>query len=448
MDLGYFSQRSGMVKVLFLSASDADGGATAWFLNLAKTLHNNDNFDVAVIVKSKISFLDYVFSIRPASQKKNLFTRLVRIFTRPKRDLFFDSKPNYCFFPEDTELKRYVSAEEIIKVCPFCPDIIVSGLTYGFVNTNTLSDLHNYWNAPVFMTAYDANAYTGGCHVLCKCRGFEESCENCPGISASTRKREVAISYDIKKKNISSAKIGVLYASAWSLDNIKRSSCFAHSLAFDIGMCINTDLYTNTNRDIAKQVFNLPSSCLMIFAGAVNLKEERKGSVYFIKSLTYLWDFLPKGIRERVCIMMAGNNIHSLDAFSAELPPFQYKFIDFISDVRLLSLAYQAAEVFVCSSLEDAGPMMAAEALSCGTPVVGFPVGLLYGQTVIRNASTGYVVESESSSQLAEAVAKILMLGESDFHIMSEECRNTAVQILSREAFISNFTHLAQCLRG
>lgn len=437
-----------MVKVLFLSTSDKDGGATAWFLNLAESLYRHDNYEVAMIVKSKHTGLGFVKEIIRHPKKKSFLSRITRLFHKPSRDLFFDSISSYSFFPEETELTRYVEIEDIVKVCPFSPDIIVAGLTYGFVNTNTLSDLHHYWNAPVFMTAYDANVYTGGCHVLCECSGFEKSCDNCPGISTPTRKREVAISFDIKKKNISTAKIGVLYASAWSLYNIKRSACFAHSLAFDIGMCINTDLYTNANRDIAKRVFNLPSSCLMIFAGAVNLKEVRKGSVYFIKSLTFLWDFLPKGIRERVFIMMAGNNIHSLDAFSTELPPFQYKFIDFISDVRLLSLAYQAAEVFVCSSLEDAGPMMAAEALSCGTPVVGFPVGLLYDHSIVRDSVTGYVVESRSSQKMAEAIAKILVLGELEFRTMSEECRNTAIQVFSQEAFISNFTYMVQCLRG
>ena len=213
-------------------------------------------------------------------------------------------------------------------------------------------------------------------------------------------------------------------------------------------MCIDTQLYNCDKRHIAKQVFDLPEDCRLVFAGAVNVKEERKGSVFFLDSLSVLWDYLAPEEREKVYIMIAGKNTSFINDYPGKLPPFHFKFIDFITDVRLLSLAYQAADLFVCSSLEDAGPMMVAEALSCGTPIVGFPVGLMFNQEIVRNGVTGYVVSNKSVVDLAKAVYNILALDGQAYSVMSQECRKTAVHKLSKAQFISNFDNLVQCLKG
>lgn len=437
-----------MNRVLFLSSSDADGGATAWFMNLAETLHNEDDYEVAVIVKTKYSSKDYVYQVGISPSNSHLSRFIKKYIKKTPRDIFYDSKPQYCFFPFETEYSERVSANDIIGVCPFRPDIIVSGLTYGFVNTNTLLELHTAWDIPVFMTAYDANVYTGGCHVIFKCDGFTRACEDCPGIRVTGRKKEISKSFALKRKNIASAQIGVLYASAWSLDNIKRSACFRDRLHYDIGMCINTQLFNNDKRAIAKKVFDLPEECRMVFAGAVNFKEERKGSVLLLHSLSLLWDQLSPEIRDKVYIMIAGKNKQLFSQYSEHLPPFHFQLIDFISDVRLLSLAYQAADVFVCSSIEDAGPMMVSEALSCGTPVVGFPVGLMYDQTYVRDGVTGFVVEHRSVEGMANAISKVLELNSTEFLRMSDACRKTAVEGLSQSAFVANFNQMMRCIKG
>ncbi|MFP3802939.1 glycosyltransferase, partial [Paraburkholderia sp. SIMBA_027] len=80
----------------------------------------------------------------------------------------------------------------------------------------------------------------------------------------------------------------------------------------------------------------------------------------------------------------------------------------YIKDYRLLALLYQAADLFVNSSIEDSGPMMVSEALACGTPVVGFDTGVL--TNMIIDNYKGYKAPLKDSKKLAEGIKKIFEL--------------------------------------
>ena len=437
---------SSVKRVLFLSTHDKDGGATAWFMNLAQTLHNS-GYEVEMVGKSKHTDVSFVYQI-PLPPTMNKWQRLMNLFfgKKDKRDVFFESNPNYAFFPNETEMSAVVPVEHIKNTCRFVPEVIISGLVYGLANTKTLRQLHEFWKVPVYMTAFDANVYTGGCHVLWECEKYRKDCADCPGVGNMERRKEIANSFAIKSKNIKAADIGVMYASPWSLHNASQSACFRDGRKLDIGMCIDTSLFTNKNRNIAKQIFEIPCDAKVIFTGSTDVRDKRKGVNCFFDSLSDLWESLDASIRDRVYVLVAGHKVETLRKQMSELPQFHYACIDFISDTRLLSLAYQASDVFVCPSLEDAGPMMVAESLSCGTPVVGFPVGLMFDQSYVKNGVTGYVVKAKSKKELSEAISKIIMLDGVEYAKMSLACRDVAVKSLSQAKFVNNFDEFVKCL--
>jgi glycosyltransferase involved in cell wall biosynthesis len=111
--------------------------------------------------------------------------------------------------------------------------------------------------------------------------------------------------------------------------------------------------------------------------------------------------------------------------------PFAKKQVDYIKDYRLLSLLYQASDVFVNSSIEDSGPMMVSEALACGTPVVGFDMGVVTNMVI--NDYNGYKAILKDSNDLSIGIEKIFKLSEVDYQKYSDNAVKQVEEFSSME---------------
>ena len=74
-----------------------------------------------------------------------------------------------------------------------------------------------------------------------------------------------------------------------------------------------------------------------------------------------------------------------------------------IRDQDLLCQYYSMADVLVCPSLAETIPAVCIEALSCGTPVIGFHIS---GLPSCADSEHGVFVEPENSAALARAIAQ------------------------------------------
>jgi glycosyltransferase involved in cell wall biosynthesis len=67
---------------------------------------------------------------------------------------------------------------------------------------------------------------------------------------------------------------------------------------------------------------------------------------------------------------------------------------------------YNAADVFLTPSLQDNLPNTIAEAMSCGTPCVGFDIGGI--PEMIDHKQSGYVARYRDAADLAEGIRYVL----------------------------------------
>ena len=77
-----------------------------------------------------------------------------------------------------------------------------------------------------------------------------------------------------------------------------------------------------------------------------------------------------------------------------------------IHDEATMAAMYAAADVFVTPSLQDNLPNTIVEAMSCGTPCVGFRVGGI--PEMIHHQRDGYVARYRDAHDLAEGIRYVL----------------------------------------
>jgi glycosyltransferase involved in cell wall biosynthesis len=424
-------------KALILSTFDSNGGASELTYRMAKALKNN-GFQVEMLVRFKTTNKKYIH-VLPAQKLKNpLSQRLIKRLkkyckvTTPK----FDPNPDYAFFPGEDESKQYASLNEILNAISFIPNYVFSGLTYGFVNTSLLSELHLATGAIIYQVMYDMSILTGGCHVIWKCKGLENCCSGCPAIKDKYFSNYTKTNHNLKKKNLVRGNFNLLHTRGWSIKQANISSLYKDRKKVAFNIPVDLNLFTDKHRNYAKGIFNIEKNTKVIFAGSSNFKDRRKGGNYLLQSLELLWEKLDKEQRESICILFAGN----IDPENSELKNIKFKnrFLGFIKDYRLLSLVYQAADIFVCPSIEDAGPMMIAESLACGTPVVGFKMGFLFDESYVVDGYNGYKASLENQIELMEAMRKIIILSDDDRLQMFRNARNSAMELFSESQFVKS----------
>ena len=159
--------------------------------------------------------------------------------------------------------------------------------------------------------------------------------------------------------------------------------------------------------------------------GSANLNEKRKG-------MSVLVEAVPMVKHKDVVFLVAGRE----NVFSSLTNTVFIGHVDMVT----LAKAYQAADVFVCPSLEDSGPQMLNMAVMSGVPAVAFPVGSALD--LIKTGETGYLASFDSAADLAIGMDNLLDLSVSDYEKLSKNCRNLAMRLFSKKATMEFYNAL------
>lgn len=404
-------------KILLLSTGDING-AYEYVFRLSQLL-NQKGHHVVMLVKNKTKPDSFIVSYQDEAQfnRKTILERLLlKIFNRfiklNKPQPTFDE--NYDFISLD-ETSINVSAKQILKLIGFTPNYIFAGMTDRFMNSTDLLNLQQCTNAQVYNITVDMNHFTGGCHFAWDCKGYVDGCNQCPAITSSHGSDIAKINFETKLTNATTGKFQILTGSGWTLKQAKESKIYKDQRNFiNINSLIDIKLFNNKSRRFAKEIFNLKEDVFYILMGCQNANSKRKGFEYLLESLKILFEKLNVEQRQRIKVLIVSRKF--TESF-VEIP-FEKQHIDYINDYRLLSLLYQASDVFVNSSIEDSGPMMVSEALACGTPVVGFDMGVV--NNMVINDYNGYKAVLKDSNDLAKGIYKVFNLNTEEYKEYSE----------------------------
>jgi glycosyltransferase involved in cell wall biosynthesis len=282
----------------------------------------------------------------------------------------------------------------------------------------------------VYNIAVDMNHFTGGCHYAWDCKGYVEGCSlKCPAILNDEDRNIPKINFETKLKNAKQGNFKVVGMSQWTINQARESMIYREQGEYlNVNSLIDTTVLNNKCKNFAKQVFNLEEDKFYILMGCHYVNAKRKGFEYLANALEILFNKLDNKERSKVRVIIVSKE--NTSGFENIL--FEKQFIPFINDYRLLSLLYQATDVFVNSSIEDAGPMMVSESLACGTPVVGFDMGVV--NNMVISGYNGYKAKLKDSEDLANGIKEIFELSPDDYEKYSKNAVKQVEQYSSLNA--------------
>lgn len=422
------------MNILHLCTHDFGGAAKA-----AYRLHRNLkasglNSKMLVYVKANnssdvISFYDYNFSYK---LRDKLRIEIKRISGRAHTD------PDYIFLDNNSSPIKNIN--KLLAKIPFKPDIIVAHWISNFITTEYLYQLSDYYEAPVIWYLLDMAPMTGGCHYAWDCAGYKDGCGKCPALYSNALNDLSQMTWEFKFRYINQTDITIVAATSWLANQAKGAGLFKGKRIEKIMLGVNDEVFKPIPRETARAVLKLPLDVKVLFFGANSLKERRKGLTYLINASNILVDKYHVD-RENILIVTAGVEHESMSAISNFFP---HKHLGNIRDDKSLASAYQAADAFVCPSIEDSGPMMINESIMCGTPVVSFEMGV--SQDLVHTGETGYRAELKNSEDLARGIKYVLDLSPEQASVMSQQCRTVGLALCHPDVQARSFRKLFESL--
>ncbi|WP_031526075.1 glycosyltransferase family 4 protein [Dyadobacter crusticola] len=290
-------------------------------------------------------------------------------------------------------------------------------INFGFLSLKSLEKLFAL-NKPVVWTMHDMWTMTGGCHYSRGCERFLSHCQYCPYLAKSDIYDISFTQFEAKKALYSLAKTALISPSLW-LDTLTKKAALTKDLSsFCIPNCIDTTLFKPVNKLAARDAFGLPADKKLILFTGANIQDKRKGFVYFQEALKQVRSSYPE-----IEVMLFGK----ADASGFADFPVPVHYIGKISDTEAMVNAYNAADLIVVPSLEDNLPNTIMEAMSCGTPAVGFDTGGI--PEMIDHGINGFVAEQKSAGSLAAGISWVL-----------ENNGSSALSAAAREKVVNNYS--------
>ena len=338
------------------------------------------------------------------------------------------TNPKYHFHEAD-ETKMFYSTKSILQKAGMKPDAVIVLFAKNFVNTKNLQEIYTLTRAPVYWMMYDTAPLTGGCHYSWDCTGYHNACGSCPGLYSNDPNDITHRNMLFKQKHIDQTDISLVIASKWQEEQAMKSSLFRNKAIHKIFISINPDVFFPLPAAKSREPFNIPDDKKVMFFGAYFLNHERKGIKYLIEALQILKARLKDEpeLDSNILLLIAGMETDKVKP----MLPFEHKDLGMLNNSTGVASAYQAADIFLCPSIEDAGPSMVNQSIMCGTPVVAFNQGV--AMDIVISGDTGYRARLMDASDFAEGMYRILKLNPDELSEMKQNCRRLGLQLLDPE---------------
>jgi glycosyltransferase involved in cell wall biosynthesis len=292
---------------------------------------------------------------------------------------------------------QWLPDKVVSRVNHISPDIInLHWVNAGYLQIESLAK----FNQPIVWTLHDMWAFTGGCHYSGSCDRYSQSCGSCPQLGSHQKWDLSHWVWKRKAKAWKNLNLTLVTPSQWLADCAKNSSLFQNSRIEVIPNSLDVNQYKPIDRNIARELLNLPHIKYLLLIGAGDVHSDRRKGFHLL--LAALKKLSNNQLQNQIELVVFGTS-EPMD------PPdlgFKTHYLGKVNDDLSLSLVYSAANIFIAPSLEDNLPNTVMEALACGIPSVAFNIGGM--SDMIEHKRNGYLAEPYAIEDLANGIAWVL----------------------------------------
>lgn len=391
------------MKILHINTYDTKGGAARAMYRIHTAL-SKAGIQSEVLVSEKRSSDNnvHVFEI-PFLRKKKWFIKKIARFRSTKNSSFH----SYNIFNSGINS----------KINMFDCDVVhLHWIGNEFISIPEIKKI----NKPIVWTLHDMWAFCGAEHY--------DDINNSGSYRFGYQRNNTnidAIIWKRKERHWKNIKFHFVSISRWIAECLQKSLLFKSYTGSVIRNCIDTEQYCQRDKYISRKKLNIPSEKKTVLFGADGKDSNPlkgfmllKDSFQFFSDIENDFQFLVfgKGAGRKKEII---NGIEVID-------------VGKITNEDYLTTLYSAADVFVIPSMIDNYPNTVLEAMSCGTPCVGFKVGGI--PELIDHQMNGYLVCPFDTKELAEGIAWVLRdkermeeLGNNARRKIEKECNETLI---------------------
>lgn len=268
------------------------------------------------------------------------------------------------------------------------PDVIILGNLHGAGwSVKLLSALQNL-GCLVVAFMHDCYLATGRCAYTGDCHRYLSGCnQDCPTWQdyPSVPPQDIYAEWQLRRELFCGSQgIPLATNSQWTLNFARQALTDLHYA--DCVYCgLDEQLFRPWDKALVRQVLGIPQDKFVILGGAVNTNDYRKGGHIFREVV--------KALQEEVHFV----------AFGVESPDLQgVQTTGFLRDYRKMPLLYNAADLFVGTSIEEAFGQTFCEASACGTPAVAFRIDGI--PEIARHNLNARLTEEISAPALLEEI--------------------------------------------
>ena len=371
-------------RVLVLTSVDPHVGPAVVAYNFYKALLHG-GYEVDFLSPYPVEGHPEFLHVYEKSRKNNLFWKIRNKINRAIHP--FDKA--HCIF-YDKETNPPLPVRDVLAAINKQYDVVYILFWQDMLSFETVRAIYRKLKCQIHFRCVDYSPMSGGCHFVGDCKGYQIGCGECPAFKHSKMKDYSHFNVMYRKEVYDEVK-PIVYGNNYMLSFYNQSFLLRdYDRKEQVYPLVNNDFYYQRDITESRKQFGI--------------EPDKKSEL-----------------------------------------PFDYQYIGYVTPAKL-PFVYSAASIFVCPSVNDAGPSMVNQSLSCSTPVVAFEMGTAID--MVKGHNTGYCAKLLDSTDLAEGIGKFYKMSYEDYQIVRKECRTIAMKYTSEQAFCNNFQRVYEKYRS